>query len=200
MKESGQNLEKYAGMPTIYAGGSVRRLGAEKLATIASVVCAELAKHSNTMIQYSSDVLTKSMNEGRSSAVLGSTGELSAFAQFWPYQVENDGDENLQELKGKEVFEVGSWLSFGQSQGKKAFEACLAVGKMMHPGAKFIGIVEKDNARAAQQLKEMGGKVIGWKRTLHVRGRDDAKAEMIIYDMCPEIEDTKGSVVYNQTV
>ncbi len=183
MIETGLALERYTGMPSVYAGGSLRGLPHEKRWDIADAVSRKLQVHKNTMIRYSAHRLIQAINEGRAAAILDSTGAPSAFAQYWPYKFENDGDANVKELKGKEVFEVGSWMSFGQSQGKKVFEACLAVGKMQHSDAKFIAIVEQENDLAAHQLREMGGVEIGKKYTVLVEGRGDSPAEVVIYDM-----------------
>ncbi len=172
---------------SMYAGGVVKNLGAEKLSAIAKKVSGELKEHQFTMLQYSSDELLESIHTGRAACTLSAEKELVAFAQFWPYQVESDGDEFLD---GEKVFEIGSWLSFDQhggGQGRKVFESCLAVGKMQHPKARFVAIVEEGNHRAAGILEILDGKEIGKKNTGHIKKANDSKAEMIIYQMHPKL-------------
>lgn len=184
MTEGGVNWEKVANVPLLYAGGALMNLDNRKLFRIAGVVSGELEDRPDTMIRYSESDLYQSMAQGRAACVIDSQGELTAFAQYWPYEVENDGDEDFE---GKKVFEVGSWLSFGSEQGKgqgtKVFQACLAVGKMLHPDAQFIAIVEKSRTDTARIIEKMGGIRIGEKNTQHVTRNGGSKAEMDIFSM-----------------
>jgi hypothetical protein len=169
----------------LYAGGALNSLGEEKTGEIARTVAGELARRPDTMIGFSEVQLRESIEEGRAAAVLDRQGDLTAFAQYWPYEVDFTGDDHLA---GLEVYEVGSWLRFpgeGAKNGeaRKVFEACLKAGERRHPSAGFIAIVEEGNERASTILKNMGGVEIGKKISKHVIREDSNPANMVIYRM-----------------
>lgn len=182
MKETGLSLEKFATVPLLYAGESVKGLERGRKMDIANLVSTKLTEHPNTMIQYSPDAIFKSMNEGRAACVLDLSGKLKAFAQYWPYDVDNTGDEMMNDLN---VFEVGSWLSFSEGpekgHGKKVFEAAWAAGRETHPDAGFIAIVEEGNQRAGGILRSVGGEWLSYKESKQVQAVSKRPALMSIY-------------------
>ncbi len=185
MIETGLNIERVLEAPSLYAGGSLISLGGERHSQIAGMVSTGLAEHSNTMIQYSPEDLVHSIEDKRTACVLDSRGELTAFAQYWPYKVDHTGDEILL---GLNVFEIGSWLSFTRgkeySHGRKVFEACWAIGEMAYPNAGFVAVVEEGNQTAANLVKSMGGDWIGEKISRQViKPADFSPARMNIFRM-----------------
>lgn len=182
--ENRLSLEKFGGAPSLYAGGSMRGLGVEKLKSIAGQVSAGLEEYPNTMIQYSQRELLQSIYGKRAACVMDSQGRIAAFAQYWPYKIDDTGDGYL---RGREVFEIGSWLSFSNGQergwGMKVFEACLAVGTMQHPDARFISIIEKGNGRAANLLEAMNWEKKAEKNSQQVKDAYNNPARMAIYEL-----------------
>lgn len=188
MTEIGAEIEQYHNSYPVYAGGALRRLGDARLVELAEQVSMRLAENPYTMINYKPEELVKSINEGRAAAILDHKGKLAAFAQYWPYKIDNTGDEFLNEKNTHpEVYEVGTWLKFAQNGerelGKKVFEACLAVGRMAHPHAMFIGVVEEGNSRAAGSIESMGGVYQATKISKHVKTDRSHPARMKIFEM-----------------
>lgn len=190
MTEIGSNTEGQDDTSVLYAGDALKSLGDDRLGEIARTIAAELAKRPDTMIGFSEVQLRESIEEGRAAAVLDRQGNLAAFAQYWPYEVDFTGDDHLADL---ELYEIGSWLKFPGEGAKnraarKVFEGCLREGERRHPSAGFIAIVEEGNDRAAKILgpKEkggMGGVEIGKKVSKQVVRHDSNPARMIIYRM-----------------
>ncbi len=171
---------------SLYAGASVRKIGYIQLVALVKQVHKELKKHPHKMLQYSSAELLESIYEGRAAYIRGEDRRLLAFAQVWPYIPEKDeqyypGYGLSQE---KEVFEVGSWLSFERGgYGRRVLEAVVTMWRKQYPQAHVISIIEEDNERAEKIIIGIRGKQIGVKRTFRVSDKQGNQARMKIFEM-----------------
>lgn len=140
----------------------------------AKKVSQALSDYPNTMLQFTPDQLVDSIDEGRVVMAFGKGMKMVGFAQFWQYGFNEDGQQ---------IFEFGSWLSFGKGCGEKVLKGAIRLGKKINPKSQLIAIVKKENAKAQSILIKVGAKEIGSKFSPAVRTVEGEAAFMKIFDI-----------------
>lgn len=158
----------------ILSGVDVCLLPVMQLRSYAEKISGKLAKHPNTMLQYSPEQLLKAMMEDRTVVAMDiSTNQLFGFAQLWKYS--------------PGVWEFGSWLSFVPGIGRPILLAGSLIGYQIDSQAQIIAIVEKSNEPAKKSITRMGWKWIDEKDSEKLVNPGSLQpAKMDIYDVSYE--------------
>lgn len=176
-KMLGQNLYqdmKPESSILILTGFNAGLLPANLLEKNTQKISSELAKHPNTMLQYTEAELIKSINEGRSILALGKSNKLIGYGQLWEYGINSEGNQ---------IFEFGSWLSFKPGVGSRILIEAAKLGKKLNPKAQLVAITEEENLKAQQIILKAGGLEIGSKFSPVIRTVEGEAASMKIFDI-----------------